>query len=216
MGLHWISSHYNNTRYILKVDDDTVFNLEQTYKMLSNLKNNHSNNFLMGYILNDTKPRRNRQNKWFVTWDEYEYNNYPPYLSGWYYITTPQVASSVCKVAAYHKYFWIDDIFVTGILTESLGITLRQLPNRYWLEYYELLECCLRDMIEKNIKCTYVVGPNGGRNNLILEFNEAYKNCENKSNCVENATRSLKKECVAYRSRAIFSDGQSKIERVRL
>ncbi|XP_026734273.1 beta-1,3-galactosyltransferase 5-like [Trichoplusia ni] len=216
MGLQWASINCAKSKFILKVDDDTVFNLEKTYQLLKTL--DHSSNFFMGYMLNNTKPKRNKENKWYVTWNEYSRTEYPPYLSGWYYITTPGAAAMVSEEAIYHPYFWIDDIFVTGILTEALDIKLRQLPDNYWLEYYELLECCLKDMIKKSIKCDYVLGPNGGRNNLIVEFNNALRNCSSWQNCKPRTEKqSLNKVCVAYKQRTIFSDGgKAEVRSIRL
>ncbi|KAJ8713984.1 hypothetical protein PYW08_007604 [Mythimna loreyi] len=206
MGLKWASTTCQDASFILKVDDDIVYNLEKTYALLKSV--NYSTSLLMGYMLNNTKPRRNRENKWYVTWDEYPRQEYPPYLSGWYYITTPRVAAALCDEAIYHPYFWIDDIFVTGLLTESIGIKLRELPDSFWLAYYELLECCLNDMIKKSIKCDYVVGPNGGRNNLIVEFNNAIKNCNIWGNCTKRTTdQELDKVCIAHKERQIFGDG---------
>ncbi|XP_026760539.2 beta-1,3-galactosyltransferase 2-like isoform X2 [Galleria mellonella] len=215
MGLQWASTVCKPS-YILKVDDDTVYNLQSTHKLLLQM-NKSNDNLLIGYMLNNTKPRRSKQNKWYVTWEEYPRNEYPPYLSGWYYIITSKVATSLCEEAMYHPYFWIDDIFVTGILTESLNIKLKQLPEDYWLEYYELLECCLTDMIIRSIRCNYVVGPNGGRNNLMLEFTEAIRNCDDWRNCTRRVSeKSLKNECVVNKERNIFSNGTAEVHFVRL
>ncbi|KAH9636600.1 hypothetical protein HF086_003418 [Spodoptera exigua] len=206
MGLKWASTVCQQATYILKVDDDTVFSIERTYEFLRTVI--YSEDLLLGYMLNNTKPRRNKENKWYVTWDEYSRSEYPSYLSGWYYITTPKVAGDLSDEAIYHPYFWIDDIFISGILRESLGIQLKQLPDTYWLEYYELLECCINDMIKKSIECEYIVGPNGNRNNLIVEYNDAIKLCDNNKNCTKRTVdQDLHKTCVAHQERTIFGDG---------
>lgn len=215
MGLQWASTACSNASYILKVDDDTVFNLERTYRLLETLDANDI--FLLGYILNNTKPRRNKENKWYVTREEYSRKNYPAYLSGWYYITTPKTARKITEEAIYHPKFWIDDILITGLLTEALHIKLRQLPRDYWLEYYELLECCLRDMINKQINCDSVVGPNGGRENLIVEFNDAIRNCDKSKKCTKrDESTPLKKVCIVNSERTIFSNGQPQVELYKL
>lgn len=215
MGLRWASINCNNASFILKVDDDIVFNFQKTYNLLKEL--DYSKSFLLGYMLNNTKPRRNIQNKWYVTWEEYQRSYYPPYLSGWYYITTPKVAEKLIQEANCHQKFWIDDIFITGLLTEALGIELKQLPNDYWLEYYELLECCLKDMLQKYIQCDYVVAPNGDRNNLIVEYNEAIKHCDSWKNCTQrNADNSLKSVCIVNSERSIFSDGKAEVRYIGL
>lgn len=212
MGLRWASTECSHASFILKVDDDTVFNLERTYTLL--LRENLENTML-GYMLNNTKPRRSKQNKWYVTFGEYARSEYPPYLSGWYYATTPKVAAKICDEAVYHPKFWIDDILVTGILTEALNIKLKQLPENFWLEYYELLECCINDMVKTHVICEFVVGPNGNRNNLIYEYNNAVRNCY--KNCTKRLTgRPFKRYCVAYRDRNIFSEGAAEIHHIRL
>ncbi|CAF4868993.1 unnamed protein product [Pieris macdunnoughi] len=212
MGLQWASSKCSNTAFILKVDDDTVFNFDKTVDYLLSIPT--QDQFIMGYILNNTLPRRNSNNKWFVTREEYPRQKYPAYLSGWFYIVNPKTAEIICSEAPYHPYFWIDDILVTGILTEYLNIKLQQLPSGFWLEYYELVECCIRDMVEKNIQCQYVVGPNGGRHNLLVEFNNAYRNC--KTSCSRSDQQNIKDTCIMKRDRTIFSDGMAEVNKIVL
>ncbi|KAJ0173656.1 hypothetical protein K1T71_010805 [Dendrolimus kikuchii] len=215
MGLRWASAACKKASFILKVDDDTVFNFQKTYKLLKS--NINLDNSVLGYMLNDTRPRRNKENKWYVTWDEYPRSVYPSYVSGWYYIVTPKVASRIVDEAIYHPYFWIDDVLVTGILTEALSIKLIHVPNDFWLEYYELLECCIRDMIQKSIRCDHVVGPNGGRDNLIVEFNDAAKHCDSWGNCtVRSKDKPLKNVCVVSHDRSIFSEGKAEFNMLKL
>ncbi|XP_063831387.1 beta-1,3-galactosyltransferase 5-like [Ostrinia nubilalis] len=214
MGLNWASNVCRPT-YILKVDDDIVFNINSTHKFIKSLS--VKENLLVGYMLNNTKPRRNKENKWYVTQEEYVWNDYPPYLSGWYYIATSDVAARLCEEALYIPPFWIDDIYITGILSKAIGAKLTQVPQDYWLEYYELLECCLTDMINKFIRCDFVVGPNGGRNNLIVEFNQALNHCDQWRNCTARPKeRRLKDVCVVNRERDIFSDGQGEVHLLKL
>lgn len=214
MGLQWASTYCRNVSFILKVDDDIVFNLNRTHEFLTSISKKED--MLMGYILNNTIPKRNKQNKWYVTNEEYPRNIYPAYLSGWYYIISPKIAYAIAQEAPFHSQFWIDDIFVTGILSEYLGVKLKQLPSGYWLEYYELLECCTKDMIIKSLQCSYVVGPNGGRNNLIFEFKEALEQCKMKNCTKRNNNQGLTKTCVINKDRTIFSNGKAEIEYVKL
>ncbi|KAJ8713986.1 hypothetical protein PYW08_007606 [Mythimna loreyi] len=143
MGLVWASTACQDASFILKVDDDTVYNLEKTYEVLKSV--DYSTPILLGYINKDVKPERNKKSKYYVTLDEYPRQVYPPYLSGFYYITTPRVAAALCDEAIYHPYLCIEDIFVTGILAEALNIMLTELPNTYW--------------IDNIMNCDYVVGP---------------------------------------------------------
>ncbi|KAL4720030.1 hypothetical protein ACJJTC_009272 [Scirpophaga incertulas] len=212
MGLKWVSNKCTPI-YIVKVDDDIVFNLANTYKLLLSL--GIQQNLLMGYMLNNTVPRRQKQNKWYVSEVEFTGSMYPSYLSGWYYITTSTVAKKISDEAIYHQFFWIDDIFITGILRKIVGIELKQVPKEFWLEYYELLECCITDMIKKSIQCPYTVGPNGGRVNLIIEFNKIIEQCNQWRNCSTKAIKPLKDTCIVGKERRIFSDGQGAVQLIK-
>ncbi|KAJ2938775.1 hypothetical protein O0L34_g781 [Tuta absoluta] len=213
MGLRWASTRCANAAYILKIDDDTVFRLDKTYNLLSQIKDLDKSQLLLGYMLNNTIPKRQKHNKWYVSWEEFGRSVYPSYLSGWYYITTPQVAAALVEEALYHPPFWIDDVFITGILAEATGIKLRNLPKGFWMEYYEQVECCIKDMIEKNIKCDRAVGPNGNRNNLIVEFNTALSDCDERKECASNTA--IAPLCVVGKERTIFSDGRGDIQAVK-
>lgn len=101
LGLEWASSRCKNSTLILKVDDDVVFNLYETYALLFkwsvNFKDRDS--FLLGYIINNGRPNRNVQSKSYVSRIELIHNYYPSYLSGYYYITTPETAYRIAKEA---------------------------------------------------------------------------------------------------------------------
>ncbi|XP_061721421.1 beta-1,3-galactosyltransferase 2-like [Cydia pomonella] len=133
MGLQWVTTKCPNASYILKVDDDTVFRFEKILNILT--KNTIKGDFLMGYMLNNTVPKRDNTNKWYVSLEEYPKKKYPTYVSGWYYVTTPTVAAKLINEAKYHPYFWIDDVLVTGILIGALNIRIIQMPDEFWFEY---------------------------------------------------------------------------------
>ncbi|XP_061721392.1 beta-1,3-galactosyltransferase 2-like [Cydia pomonella] len=133
MGLQWVTTKCPNASYILKVDDDTVFNFEKIFNILT--KNTIKKDFLMGYVLKNAQPRRDNTNKWYVSLEEYPKKKYPTYVSGWYYVTTPAVAAKLINEAKYHPYFWVDDVLVTGILIGALNIRIIQMPDEFWFEY---------------------------------------------------------------------------------
>ncbi|XP_063539232.1 beta-1,3-galactosyltransferase 2-like [Cydia strobilella] len=75
MGLQWVTTKCPNASYILKVDDDTVFRFERILSIL--LRNIDDEDFLMGYMLNNTEPKRDNTNKWYVSLEEYPNKEYP-------------------------------------------------------------------------------------------------------------------------------------------
>ncbi|QQP57116.1 Hexosyltransferase, partial [Caligus rogercresseyi] len=79
------------------------------------------------------------QNKWFSSYPE---SFYPDFLSGWAYIATQAsvqaLASSLLKEK--QSIFWIDDVWITGMIgREHLGLRLKSL-NRFFAEYRDYIE----------------------------------------------------------------------------
>ncbi|XP_063387166.1 beta-1,3-galactosyltransferase 2-like [Cydia fagiglandana] len=135
MGLQWVTTKCPDASYILKVDDDTVFRFEKIFDYLLKTADDEEEDFIMGYMLNNTEPKRNNTNRWYVSLEEYPNKEYPPYVSGWYYVTTPPVATKVINEAMYHPYFWVDDVLITGILIGALNITIIRMPGEFFFEY---------------------------------------------------------------------------------
>ena len=47
---------------------------------------------------------------------------YPPYCSGWLVIYRPSVSQRLVAHLDRARFFWIDDVFVTGLMAEELQI----------------------------------------------------------------------------------------------
>lgn len=193
MGLKWVSENCQSTKYVIKMDDDIVINVGKTVKLLQNLT--LPGNTIAGYVLRDLTPKRDPANKWYVTQEEYKYGKYPTFVSGWFYVTRVNVAARLVELSRYFRYFWIDDVFITGILAANLKMKLIDL-RRYFIVFPEFLQCCIND-VRKNLDCDILVGPNGGDNNLFLEFNKAMQVCEGGKCGVR--VKPINQTCVAER-----------------
>ncbi|KAJ3658657.1 hypothetical protein Zmor_010383 [Zophobas morio] len=191
MGLKWVSENCQSAKYVIKMDDDIVFNIQRIIDLLNDVP--LPKNSISGYILRDLKPIREPANKWYVTQEEYQFSKYPSFVSGWFYVTTPKIASKLVLLSHYFKYFWIDDVYVTGVLTKNLKIKLYEL-RKYFTLYAEFLRCCISG-VKKRLECDILVGPNGGDNNLFYEFNEAMKICEFET--CNKRLRPMNETCVA-------------------
>ncbi|XP_043285084.1 beta-1,3-galactosyltransferase 5 [Venturia canescens] len=192
MGLKWASDNCANARYIVKQDDDIVVNL---YEILNKLKSfANETDVFGGYVLRGMKAVREPANKWYVEKDEYEGDTYPDFLSGWLYFISRRIAailvqhSNTCK-----KYFWIDDVFITGILRHELNIPLIDFRHFYATDY-RFLHCCIEG-VKKNLKCEFAVGPNGGKTELQVDFQNYAAFCQNHCE-LRKPRNSVGKTCV--------------------
>lgn len=196
MGLRWAATECADASFVVKMDDDTVFDSMFVYNYLGDLIDQQtdtttgggSEQFLAGYTLSDKKPIRNAANKWYVSPDEFPGALYPNYLSGWFYITNPLTARRLVIASQRNSFMWIDDVWVTGVLREPLGIPLTDL-SKWFAAFSTFLDCCIADANERSLLCDYYVGPNDGDHNLIVTFNAAMARCYEydgeRAGCVE-------------------------------
>ncbi|KAK4303477.1 hypothetical protein Pmani_024515 [Petrolisthes manimaculis] len=105
---------------------------------------NPSEAWTAGLLQTDLQPQR-EGGKWRVTSSEYPGHLYPDFLAGWAYIATRSAAAALVKAAteAASPPFWIDDVYMTGILATVAGV-----PRYSLSQYYSLMSgaasCCLK------------------------------------------------------------------------
>ena len=122
-GLKWITMYCNKSEFVLKLDDDSHVDMAILVKFLLSNKRNMTNQ-----IFCDNIPRarvhRNPKSKWYVLQTEYLKETYPSYCHGYAYITTPTVVQQLYELSIQEKIFWIDDVYVTGIIGGKINVTL--------------------------------------------------------------------------------------------
>jgi len=211
MGLLWVTQYCQQAQYVIKMDDDIIVDFYRLRTVMNSIVHNHKP-LLMGYLLKGTQPVREPANKWFVTQSEYPQSMYPPFLSGWLYITTPKDAKTLAEASKTVPYFWIDDIYVTGLLAQLVGISHQDI-HQYFTLHHEYLECCIQDKI---CLCDYVVGPNGGDPTLLLHFQRQAASCQEQRCPTRSPYRALNKTCVGKKNVSILRQGHGEVKPVHI
>lgn len=124
-AMNWILKNCPGTELITKVDDDVfinVYRLIAFYHVYRNTSPLPSSAFHC-LVIPNPKPMRNGS-KWKVSHQEYAHNKYPPYCVGFAHIVAPAAARRVTIAARDTPFFWIDDVFVTGILRQRANVAL--------------------------------------------------------------------------------------------
>ncbi|QQP56868.1 Hexosyltransferase [Caligus rogercresseyi] len=148
------------------MDDDIMVRMDRVRKELPYIFEDDQY-ALAGYVQSNLKPSRDPKSKWFSSYPE---SFYPDFLSGWAYIATQAsvqaLASSLLKEK--QSIFWIDDVWITGMIgREHLGLRLKSL-NRFFAEYRDYVDqCCF---IDTSLECMYWVGPSEGKIEAIEAF----------------------------------------------
>lgn len=119
--IKWVIHFCSHVKYILKIDDDVFFNLSYIEKYILQLNASMDNQICCKTYVNTPVLRRGKNE---VTIKEYPDKFYPDFCQGMAYITTPIVYKKLHFAALESEFLWLDDVFVTGILTKKTGIKL--------------------------------------------------------------------------------------------
>ena len=117
-GLEWVTKYCNNSKFVLKVDDDTFVNIFRMVHLLQSYQNKTGNNQLNKviycYPIQNAYPKRKSDNKHYVSSEEYSVSKYPKYCSGFAYFTTTNLIIRLYKQSL---------VTPQGILAEKLNVT---------------------------------------------------------------------------------------------
>jgi len=130
----WITSHCKQTRYVLKLDDDTIPNMIYVLNFIKYLNENHFNlrNSYFCEVLKNVSPDRNfnRMGKYATSCEEYDRLYFKDYCCGQANIITSDLIPILYKSTFKAKEFWVDDVYV-GFITNSLNIKMYDISKVY-------------------------------------------------------------------------------------
>ena len=134
MGLLWVTEYCSGVGLIVKTDDDMWLDLHAI--ATTSIALPRDGEMLACTVL--TNMPVERSGKWAVSEDEIGYSSYPPACSGWLYLLSNVTAATLLQAATGAKYFWIDDVWVTGILRQSISLELTNIPLTITTSSYHL------------------------------------------------------------------------------
>ena len=120
LALKWATMHCKNAAFFLKADDDIVFNIFEWMKLTERLSRHHSR-MLMCVLYIGMQIIRDQPSKWRVDPSEFPGQKiYPVYCSGWAWTISAQIVPELYHAAGNTPFFWIDDVFLTGLAAAKL------------------------------------------------------------------------------------------------
>lgn len=155
MGLKYATQFCPQADYVLKMDDDIAVDLFQLLHLVRSF--NVTGMQIAGAVLQgeELRPLRDRSSKWYVSYDEYAPSRYPAFVSGWAYVTTIEAAKKLVHRSESSPFFWVDDVYVTGILANFSGVERVDIRKRLTI-YSNHIKCCV---INRASACDYFIGP---------------------------------------------------------
>ena len=125
--LKYLAEHCPPQALLAKIDADVYVN---TPRLLQVVEQAHLQQW-RGFhcrVFSSTRPIRSGT-KWEVSLEEYPDDTYPPYCLGAAEIFNVDVARRIHLAALRTQFFWIDDVFVTGILREAANVAITRLDS---------------------------------------------------------------------------------------
>ena len=151
-ALKYISHNCRNVPYILKTDDDVFVNVFSLARHIvgithqnQRIRSSKASKEKPGYLLSclvwyRMRVFRDQNSKWFVSKHIWQQEYFPPYCSGAAYLLTGPTAHALHNASIYTPFFWIDDLYITGILAMRLGIKHHKFTNAYQLDFTKFYE----------------------------------------------------------------------------
>ena len=141
-ALKWIDRYCNEAKFVLKSDDDTFVNTFN-YIAYINRVTRYFDQYQTNTIFCAVWHRMTvlRRGKWKVNYEDYSGKSYPSYCSGCAFTMTMDVARAIHKVSYHVAPFWVDDVYVSGLLPQRIGnVTHKSLGYTYQMNSTALTE----------------------------------------------------------------------------
>lgn len=152
MGLKWFRYYCPKAKLLLKVDDDVVLNTPRIlrtvtfeYQSYWKLKMNEENDLILcRFMLHPQPVIRDHTSKWYVPFEQYSGEMYPAYCSGYAIFYSSSTVNKLYEAAQTLSYFWIDDVFITGIARDKAHVNGTKLNHMTVPEYDKVLKLLLQ------------------------------------------------------------------------
>lgn len=124
--LKWFVNNCKNVDYLVKMDDDVFMNVPEVLKFLA--KNKNKNDSVIGLRFRPIKP--DRWGKWRITQQQLKDNYYPEFSFGPSTIYSKEFVHKAYRKAHTTRFFWVDDIFVSGFIRLQLHAKITDIGHR--------------------------------------------------------------------------------------
>lgn len=172
MGLKWISKYCPHVPYAMKTDDDSFVNIFEIVRLMK--ENRQRSNVIMCSLWqNNSMPiLRDRQTcmKWCVKRRELPGLRYfPKYCAGIAFVLSRQIVKQLYEASRTTPFFWIDDVYVTGLLTKKIPDAIDYVDVNTRMTLRE--ELALDTYKNRTIPLTYDIVHVHERSNFISLWN---------------------------------------------
>jgi hypothetical protein len=133
MALKWFVYHCPQAQFVLKTDDDVFVHMPRLMEMLQVgvSSGRPRKNLLFCERITNARVKRSFRSKWRVSPGEFSSKFYPDHCPGYSILYSPDVAYRLYSQAQVTPYFWVDDVYITGLVASKLNITVTPIDGYY-------------------------------------------------------------------------------------
>jgi hypothetical protein len=124
MGLKWVSTYCPQAKFTIKADDDAFVNIFDLLQLIESERDGQRVIMCPIWRANSMPILRDPAKcmKWCVKYSEFPgLNFFPQYCAGLTYVLSTDIVGEMSAVSRTTPYFWIDDVYITGILPGKLS-----------------------------------------------------------------------------------------------
>ncbi|KAF7266114.1 hypothetical protein GWI33_020486 [Rhynchophorus ferrugineus] len=163
---------YWSFKYVLKVDDDVFVNTPQLMFFLKyDLDPKNVTNLLLCMQHKNVKVVRHQSEKfgkYTVSYNEYPYEIYPPYCSGWGVLFTMDTIFKLHDNIASTPFFYLEDVYTYGLVASRIP-ELQRIDIRPYTLYLNGIQNILRG----SNRDAFLVGPYNIEEHHVYQLWEA-------------------------------------------
>lgn len=120
MMVRWASTFCPGVSFLLKIDDDMLFNV---WDFVSSLRERRAvNRTIWGLLAKNWGVIRSPESKWCVSNRTYVNATFPDFLTGPSYLMSGDSVPPLALSSASVPYLFLEDVFLTGIVAEKAGV----------------------------------------------------------------------------------------------
>ena len=135
--LKYASEHCKQVPFLLKSDDDMLINIPYMVRVLR--KHSLLKRSIIGHPNNSTVLR---SGKWNISYNDFPFEFYAPYMSGAAYVMTMDIVGELFETSKYVPWIFIDDVYITGTLAKICNVTLRNMGDMAALKLWGTPNYC--------------------------------------------------------------------------
>ncbi|XP_053620050.1 beta-1,3-galactosyltransferase 5-like [Plodia interpunctella] len=129
--LEWVDTYCPRVQRLLKTDDDMFINVPKLIEFMKAPSRVNATKTIWGKVVKKSLPKRTSRSKYFVSPLQFPGKVFPDFTTGPAYLLTTDVIRLILAAAPSQPYLRLEDVFITGVLGNKLGIKRQHATEFY-------------------------------------------------------------------------------------